>query len=85
MEAKERYTPTEKTLIKTTLQQLQGRKKTCVVSFIKGYEVYTYPHCMQYRKDKAFCNQYKGSVPTSVVDTAFDICDVEGAASDNGL
>ena len=72
----ERYTGEEKEIIQRTLKALDGEQLKCVASFMKGYEVYTYPHCTQYNSDKEICKKYKNSVPTSVVDTAFHICSV---------
>jgi len=72
-----RYTQLEQQRMLELMRSLEGKQRKCVSSFVRGYEVYAYPHCMKYRNDKSFCKQYKNTVPISVVDTAFDICDVQ--------
>ena len=76
-QAQERYTKEEERSLNATLRELVGVQKKCAVGFIQGYEHYTYPHCVQYNRDKGFCKNYKGKVPTSVIDTAFNICNIQ--------
>jgi len=76
--AEGRYSPEEEQALNARLHSLEGKQRECAVSFVKGYEQYTYPHCKRYnKKDKEFCAFYKEAVPTSVIETALHICRIE--------
>ena len=75
--AQDRYSEEEVATMNRVLWALEGKKRQCAHDFIKGYEYYAYPHCMKYNRNPRICKQYKGKVPHSVIESAFDICKVD--------